>query len=113
MSQFTSIALATFGDRDAFEIWLLYHGNEMELFHNLVGNSPLFPLRTLDLTDGEQTRGWLDAHYLQHQEVWFASTGGSIPDLRDVDLNDEGQWSTWMQLHQSVHVAQLQTLGLS
>lgn len=113
MSQFTNIALATYGDGPAFETWLLFHGNEMEVFHTLGGPSPLFPLRTLDINDPEQLRSWLDAHYLQHEEVWFATTGGQIPDLRDVDFTDEAQWNTWMQSHLAVHVAQLQVLGLS
>ena len=46
---------------------------------------------------------WLQAHYLMHRALTATLGLPNLPDLTDVNLHDENEFNTWLQLHIQQH----------
>ena len=64
------------------------------------------------LTNMESPKNWLSDHAQVHANE-FAQIGlVGLPNLDDVDFEDQQQYHDWQDLHSAVHLAVNQALGL-
>jgi hypothetical protein len=65
---------------------------------NIVGGN-LF-----DMEDSKEGRAdWLQTHYIEHTQIADSVGLAGVADLTDVELNDDAQFSNWLQLHAQAH----------
>lgn len=69
---------------------------------------PAFPISTL----GENQQEWLTNHFMMHQAEFQQIGLTGLPQLDQVDFDDEMQYYDWMEMHALVHNAVNQALGI-
>lgn len=66
----------------------------------------------------EELSEWLELHNENHQDMLQILLGGAVStvsstDLSQVDFADPDQLFIWLTLHQQIHLAEQQALGLT
>ncbi len=100
-------------DKDAWSqfnlIHMLAHQNEYQAMLDQGYPMSLHPLDH-DLDDEDN---WLGLNYTEHVSQYDVLGLSGLPDLSNVNLQDESQFHDWMLLHYQVHLKVDQTLGLA
>ena len=99
-------------DAHAFEDFALAHAMSHEQYYAyfltlgiVINHYPYIDAKQWD-------RDWLGFHQIEHQAIYDALGATGMPDLASSDLKDEGEFSTWMDLHRQVHEYINQALNL-
>ena len=108
----TPAADAPFGDEDAFNDFLGQH----EVAHNTIAAylirkgkvMGMYPLAQSPIGNTD----WLLDHNQMHQQI-AQMTGLIVPDLSEVDFQNEQEYSDWMLDHAQIHEQINQTLGIN
>jgi len=64
------------------------------------------------LTDMSNIKNWLSDHAKVHANEFFQTGLVGLPNLEDVDLEDQQQYHDWQELHSATHAAVNVALGL-
>lgn len=99
----TPSSFAEFDDDDAFLVFLGDHEIAHQQFVEKLSIQG-FSITSLPLIESpKDSPQWLQDHYSIHLEIAAAINQQDLPDLSSVDLNQEGQYLDWMQLHAYTH----------
>lgn len=108
---FVPLATPRFGNDQDFDAWRLSHGVAHETIYTSVlsvgavlDHFPQFEIGAKDT---------LLTHYIEHQRIHSFLGLADLPDLSDVDFEDEGQFSDWHFLHAAAHEQIELSLGLT
>ena len=99
-------------DTEAFAGFALAHGMSHEQILDAIALSgdaiPHYPY--FEVTQWDQD--WLQNHQSEHQAIYTVLGLTGLPDLASVDLKNDNELKTWMDLHQQVHYNINLALGL-
>ena len=103
-----------FGDEDAMLVFLgehaICHSDVNAHISKKYGPAPLlYPLDGSEEMDAD----WLLMHYRTHQNLNRRLGIAGLPDLADIDMNDESQFYTWVEVHNLEHAKINYALGIT
>ena len=106
----------TFGDVAGYGTWDVNHGREhIQFVQALAALTPAVVLPDPDLlallTAGQARRSQVQSH-MAHHNLLRAATGVQGVDLSQVDLDDQGDFYSWLGYHAQEHQQLRQVLGL-
>jgi len=95
-----------YSNEEAWDDFLMANAKSHDLYNVTIENLglPIHSINLLDMDDSEDgRRDWLQNHNVAH--LYLAATLGitTVPDLSDVQLKDDNQFGSWLQLHIQQH----------
>jgi hypothetical protein len=101
-----------FGDQEAFRDFLGHHEIAHETInHYLARKGHIVTVWPLSQAPQDST-DWLLDHNQMHKQIGDY-LGLSMPDISEVDLNNQGQYADWMLTHGQMHQQIDQALNIN
>jgi len=96
----------TYDNEEAWNDFVLVNGLQHKLYNYMLQELgvTLAGYDLIDLDDTKDSReDWLSNHYKAHETLAVVLHLAAPPDLLDIELNDDNQFSNWLQIHQQIH----------